>query len=819
MQDSPAAPKDLVQRVEDVLAEELYWFPVRHHSATVARHLDAAIRQRKPKVVFIEGPSEANDLVPYIVDRKTTPPVAIYSSYRDDDNVLGLAGIASPAPDSPARFACWYPLLEYSPEYVAMCSARKIGAEVVFIDLPHYALISPAAEAEQDAPTESNDSQEEQSEDESSPAPRHMLERESERLIADSDFYLQLANAGGYKTWDEGWDCLFEFGRVHDDVEAFRHELATFCAAARSTCAPSRIAVDGTLPRERCMWQTIRDHLSKSKLKPAQAMVVCGGFHLFLDRDDDTPPPEPPAGTVYSTVVPYSHFQVSELSGYAAGNRAPRFYGMHWETVCGKRDDLATDYTVGVLKQARKNGEHLSPADAIAVTQHARMLGALRGRSVPILDDLHDALITCCCKGDPQEQGLGLLKAIDEIDIGTRVGRVTKDLGRLPIVDDFHQRMEEFDFAQVMGREKRHRIELDKREEFDARRSAFLHRLLFLEVPVCGLTEALSQDFATGLIFREKWALKWSPDVETKLVEQNLYGDTIESAVLARLREAIGADEQHAGRTCERLVRAIDMDLPDLIQEVEQACASAIDADGRFVSLSEAISHLTIIERYAIHRDLRRESLHDLIVRCFDRACFAIVDIVAVPEEQQADVVNSLMRLADVIQRGSVEGIDRDLFAEHLQHAADETEVPFLRGAFLGVLSEMRLVSPDELAAEVSALARANQEQLVSAGEFLHGVMAASKTSILLGAKTLIDAIDELLRAAAWDSFLVMLPRMRAAFEQLHDRQRASVATTVAEHYGLSEADSLVELRTSPAAAVRIAEIDRRVAEIMDKWD
>jgi hypothetical protein len=79
--------------------------------------------------------------------------------------------------------------------------------------------------------------------------------------------------------------------------------------------------------------------------------------------------------------------------------------------------------------------------------------------------------------------------------------------------------------------------------------------------------------------------------------------------------------------------------------------------------------------------------------------------------------------------------------------------------------------------------------------------------------------MDELLHAAEWEPFLIMLPRMRAAFEQLHDRQRDSVAVTVAEHYGLKETESLTELRTSAEAAARLAEIDRRVAEIMTRWE
>jgi hypothetical protein len=83
------------QRARQVLAEPLYWFPVRHHSPTAARYLAEVLRARRPKIIFIEGPAEATELVEHIADSKTKPPIAIYSSYRDDDNVLGLAGVAS----------------------------------------------------------------------------------------------------------------------------------------------------------------------------------------------------------------------------------------------------------------------------------------------------------------------------------------------------------------------------------------------------------------------------------------------------------------------------------------------------------------------------------------------------------------------------------------------------------------------------------------------------------------------------------------------------------------------------------------------------
>src|SRR5262249_40906157 len=153
-----------------------------------------------------------------------------------------------------------------------------------------------------------------------------------------------------------------------EDPEVFRRELATFCAAARATASPEQVRQDGTRERERFMLRTIRSTLAAKRVKPEQALVVCGGLHLFLDAADPEPPPQPPPGTVYTSVVPYSYFRVSELSGYAAGNRAPQFYQTFWELArAGRSRDVLVEHVIAVLKQARKEGEPLSSADAIAV--------------------------------------------------------------------------------------------------------------------------------------------------------------------------------------------------------------------------------------------------------------------------------------------------------------------------------------------------------------------------------------------------------------------------------------------------------------------
>lgn len=814
--DEPFAQLDaeaLAARVDAVLSDELYWFPVRHHSAAVARHLETVIAQRRPKVIFLEGPAEAQELIPFVIDSETRPPVAIYSSYRDDGNVLGLAGIASPAEDIPARFACWFPLLAYSPELIAMHSAARIEAEVVFIDLPHFAQIDRTMGTPARPPEDRSDIEGEDRTGKGARPP--------DALIIESGFYQSLAKTAGYKSWDEAWDSLFEIGDVTTDAERFRRELATFCAAARTTSNPDRIARDGTLERERHFLKTIRETLARRTLKPSDAMVVCGGFHLFLDRDDETPPPETPPGTVFTTLVPYSFFRVSELSGYGAGNRAPQFYQTSWElTRAGRADDLLPEHVVAVLKRARREGHAASSADAVAVTQHARMLAGLRGRPTPILDDIQDAIVTCCCKGNPADEGLSLRRAIDLTNIGTKVGKVTGKLGRLPIVNDFFGQLSDLDLGEVLGHERLVKLELDKRLPLDERRSVLLHRLRFLEVPLAALTETPGAETSAGLLFRERWSLKWNPKVEPHLVEQTLLGDSIEAAALSKLHELIATDAGHAGATCAHLRRAIDMDLPNLIAEVQTACGTAVDADAQFVSLCEAVGHLTVIDRYAVHRNLRRAELADLIARGFDRACFALPDVASAPEDQHAGIVSALQSLAEVVLRGGRADCDRAVFANHVRTAAEQSTVPSLRGAFLGLLAELRQITPNELADHVAAFARTSPDQMVFAGDFLEGVLAVSRTSVMLGADSLVAAVDQLLRAADWNVFLTMLPRLRAAFERLHDRQVDSLAASVARRYGLADdaRDRLTELQTSVAAAALIADIDRRVAEILKKW-
>jgi hypothetical protein len=367
-----------------------------------------------------------------------------------------------------------------------------------------------------------------------------------------------------------------------------------------------------------------------------------------------------------------------------------------------------------------------------------------------------------------------------------------------------------------MGKEKRLILTLDLREEPGARRSAFLHRLTALGVPLAELEGHGSGDGST--LFKEKWRLAWAPKVETQLIEKNQYGDSVEGAAMAQLEEDVAKEQRHAGNTCKRLLAAVSMQLPHLVQKLEAAAGLAIDEDRHFNSQCEALVHLLVLDRLAVQKNLGREAIASLGERAYARACLAITDLGAVPPEQQEPTIAHLKSLAEAVLSGDLE-LDRSLFTDGVKAAALASQAPFMQGAFAGILTELRELDPKDLAARVAAYASSQPAKLVLAGEFLDGAFAVSKTSMLLGAETLVTAIDELLRAAPWDDFMTLLPRVRHAFERLHERQRLSFADRVAVRYGLSEAEQVLELQaTSVGAAAYLANLDARVAAIMKEW-
>lgn len=105
---------------------------VRHHGPGSARAVRAALAAARPAVVLIEGPPEADALVPLAADEDMRPPVALLAH----------------AVDEPGRSAFW-PLAEFSPEWVAIRWALEHGVPARFIDLPATHTLAWGSEGEE----------------------------------------------------------------------------------------------------------------------------------------------------------------------------------------------------------------------------------------------------------------------------------------------------------------------------------------------------------------------------------------------------------------------------------------------------------------------------------------------------------------------------------------------------------------------------------------------------------------------------------------------------------------------------------------------
>jgi hypothetical protein len=59
------------------MAPVLHIFGIRHHGPGSARRLLEALDDVRPRIVLIEGPSDASDLLPMLADPAMVPPVAL----------------------------------------------------------------------------------------------------------------------------------------------------------------------------------------------------------------------------------------------------------------------------------------------------------------------------------------------------------------------------------------------------------------------------------------------------------------------------------------------------------------------------------------------------------------------------------------------------------------------------------------------------------------------------------------------------------------------------------------------------------------------
>ncbi|WNG19230.1 DUF5682 family protein [Cystobacter fuscus] len=445
---------------------------VRHHGPGSARGVRSALEALQPDVVLIEGPPDADELLPLAAQAGMKPPVALL--------VYAL--------DTPAH-AVFYPFAVFSPEWQAIQYALGRSLPVRFIDLPQAHQLVPEALAQEKAEP-----------------PRE-------------DALGGLARAAGHEEGEAWWEQLIE---QRQDARGVFEAVLEAMTAVREAGGdiPAREAL-----REAHMRRCIRQARKEGFQRIA---VVCGAWHgpalvqAKPAREDDALLKGLPKTKVAATWIPWTYDRLGWRSGYGAGVDSPGWYAHLWLTP----ERPVSTWAARIAQLLRGEGLDASSASVIETVRLAEALAALRGRSAVGLGELRDAALSVLCEGDATPLAL----VHDRLEVGTGLGEVPSDVPAVPLARDLAALQKSLRLPPTAESKL---LELDLRKELDRGRSRLLHRLRLLDIP-WGAPEDDTRN-AKGT-FRENWRVKWEPELAVRVVEASLFGNTVESAATGRVK-------------------------------------------------------------------------------------------------------------------------------------------------------------------------------------------------------------------------------------------------------------------------------------------
>lgn len=770
----------------------VHLFPVRHHSPRAAQCLRALLDQVRPTLLLIEGPSDADALIPILTAHDSTPPIAILA-YRTDGT-----------PQS----AMW-PFARYSPEYQALAWARENGSSARFIDWPSGVALA----ADQCA---------------NAAAARAREVAEAESVEADSagadaateapaiDRYQALAEHFDLRHFDEFWDAYFETPAYQP--ESFRIALNAF---AEWTAPAAGRDPDSAL-RDHIMGQAIADAVSAGTA-PQSIVAVLGAAHVAaLLRGDPAPQARAPAPLPTAlAVVPYSYPRLSEQSGYGAGNRAPWYY----ERVYEGANDYARASLVVLIEFAgnlRARGFAVSLADVIEGYRLALTLADIRGKSAPGVDELAEAAQATMTRGEAAP----IREFLSPLMIGRRIGKLGASAGRNSLQLEFAQGLAAYRLPHVDEPET---VTLRLADATQAGASLFLHRLRVADVPYASyagsqsvVTRARGADNEPGGYsalsrMREHWEVQWTPATELALAERVIYGERFAEVCERRLNEAIG-NATHAADATGLLIDAV-------LTDATLATARALDAaerlsslDDDVASLSQAARTLAALSSYGSSRPTLTQiagTIERLLVGTFTRAMLRLPGTCRGDLEATAPARSAMRILHELALSQTL--LDRGAWMQTLREiAGDET----LEASASGVASALLYLARELAEADVRGLLERRLGDVIRparAADFLGGFFEVNAL-VLLKNRDIVAALSAFLAALPAEHFRDALPALRRAFAMLGASERRFLLEHLVGLHGRAAPQAAAQMLTA-ADQQSLSDLGATLGQALDDLD
>ncbi|WP_399887754.1 DUF5682 family protein [Streptomyces sp. BBFR51] len=732
---------------------------VRHHGPGSARAVRAALEAARPGVVLIEGPPEADALIPLAAHEDMRPPVALLAH----------------AVDEPGRSVFW-PLAEFSPEWVAVRWALEHGVPARFIDLPATHTLAWRA-ADDRAAREGT----EPGESEPAPGPaddpgaRGRSPGAAGAAFQDvrGDPLAALAEAAGHDDPERWWEDVVEH-RGAGDGDA----LAPFTALEEAMGALRETEEDGGQDRDlvREAYMRLQVRAARREFTRQEVAVVCGAWHVPALRRkvavaaDRARLKGLPRTKVDMTWVPWTHRRLSRAGGYGAGIESPGWYGHLFAAV----DRPVERWLTRVAGLLREEDRIVSPAHVIEAVRLAGTLAVMRGRPLPGLSETTDAVRAVMCDGSD----VPLALVHDRLVVGDVLGEVPAGAPAVPLQRDLTRIQRRL---RLKPEASQRELELDLRKETDAGRSRLLHRLRLLGVD----WGAPAASRSTGT-FRETWRLRWEPELSVRVAEAGVWGTTVLSAATARA-EADAVTVPGLAEVTALAERCLLAELPDALAPVMRILADRAALDTDVGHLAQALPALVRSLRYGDVRGTDTGALAEVAAGLAERvfvglpaACVALDADAAEEMRRHVDAVHGAVGLLGDAPAPGHRDLRTRWRAVLRTLSARDTVPGVVRGRAVRLLLDDGELAPDE-AARLMGLVLSPGTAPADAAAWIEGFVGGGSGGgmLLLHDERLLALVDAWLTGVAAEAFTDVLPLLRRTFSAYEPGVRRSLGELV----------------------------------------
>lgn len=768
----------------------LLLYPVRHHSPVCAWQLTRLMEKYAPDIVLIEGPVDANPLLPVLTAPDTKLPAAFYCFYKDSRKLISEEG---------GDYKCYYPFLYASPEYNAAVQAKQRGIPAQFIDLPFSELLIQTAKYG---------------------SPDEQSAYADDRRLVRSRFFQKLCEKTGTRSFDEFWEKYFEIGGAQLEPEEYVRLMHTYCALSRADVPEDTLLADGTLVREQFMAKQIADAMQQYP----KVLAVTGGFHSpglqrLIESGSIKPPRihSIPAAQQGCYPMAYAYEAADALSGYASGMRYPAFCDAVMQQLCetGAAVDAYNTVTLDLLvrtaKACTKQDIAVSIADVTAAHSMMTGLAALRNSRACGMTELSDAVRACMIKGETTVSSALPLDILNKLAVGKGIGHIGDKTHVPPLVSDFEKQCKALklnDSRTLTSNAEAALFTSKKGMEL----SRFMHRMTFLNTGFCKKLKGpdLHKRRDRSRV-REEWKYRRSPNVDAALIDHTTDGFTIAEAC-AVCAERLLKTQPRCETAAHVAVDCLLMGIP-LSEAGKRMTEDILNSDGDIFSIGSGLQYFEMLHDLGALYETQDETPLQYVTRCFERLVMSLPAMAAVPPERANDCIGILRTMYGLTVH--VLPDRQTVFQEMLEAMSGaQDKEPALYGAVLGFLCAADPAYRERAELAMRGYLRGSPDIRKMGAEYLRGLFSAAR-DIVLTDDSFLRMTDTLIRDMDAEDFMEILPSLRLAFSYFTPSEIQTAAETVAAIYGTGK-DDILKTAAVDEELYRFAQtIDRTVRSII----